>query len=283
MEQNHNMPPYNWRELGLIKNVPIEEQRAFCNVPIYQILPVKYLIKIFRNNSLRFNNILQSWEDPYELFMLKQKITVEGFPNFNAPLELQKNYYGQCWSLNKDSDAMWRIYSPDKESVRIKTTVMKMINVLKQTRAMMRVAPLFGKVKYLTQDKITEWLLKTQNDKKLWIFDCFSRSLFVKRCEFEHENEIRFLIHNGNFDDAPTYDNVYDDYIDMQVEPSTFIEEIALDPRLSDEDFEDRKILLSSITGNIPICKSDLYTFKPIELSYKESVMAARISTNING
>ena len=283
MEQNHNMPPYNWRELGLIKNVPIEEQRAFCNVPIYQILPVKCLIKIFRNNSLRFNNILQSWEDPYELFMLKQKITVEGFPNFNAPLELQKNYYGQCWSLNKDSDAMWRIYSPDKESVRIKTTVMKMINVLKQTRAMMRVAPLFGKVKYLTQDKITEWLLKTQNDKKLWIFDCFSRSLFVKRCEFEHENEIRFLIHNGNFDDAPTYDNVYDDYIDMQVEPSTFIEEIALDPRLSDEDFEDRKILLSSITGNIPICKSDLYTFKPIELSYKESVMAARISTNING
>lgn len=281
MEQNHNMPPYNWAELGLIKNVTIEEQSTFCNVPIFQILPVKYLLKIFRNKSLRFNNILHTWEDPYELFMLKQQIAIEGFSNFNAPSELQKNYYGQCWSLNKDSDAMWRIYSPDKESVRIKTTVIKMINVLEQTRGMMWVAPLFGKVKYLPQDKIMEWLLQTQNDEKLWIFECFSRSLFIKRYEFEHENEIRFLIHNGNFADAPTYTNVYDDHIDMQIDPSKFIEEIALDPRLSDEDYEDRKILLSSIAGNIPICKSDLYSFQPIKLCYKESVMNERISYNI--
>lgn len=67
----------------------------------------------------------------------------------------------------------------------------------------------------------------------------------------------------------------------MQVDPFNFIEEIALDPRLSDEDFEDRKILLSSITGSVPICKSDLYSFQPIELSYKKSVLEARIPLNI--
>ena len=53
---------------------------------------------------------------------------------------------------------MWRIYSPDKESVRIKTTVGKMIEVLNQTRGMMWIEPIFGVVKYLPQDKITEWL-----------------------------------------------------------------------------------------------------------------------------
>ena len=53
---------------------------------------------------------------------------------------------------------MWRIYSPDKESVRIKTTVGKMIEVLNQTRGMMWIEPIFGVVKYLSQDKITEWL-----------------------------------------------------------------------------------------------------------------------------
>ena len=67
----------------------------------------------------------------------------------------------------------------------------------------------------------------------------------------------------------------------MQVDPSNFIEEIALDPRLSDKDFEDRKILLSSITGSVPICKSDLYSFQPIELSYKKSVLEAKIPLNI--
>ena len=104
-----------------------------------------------------------------------------------------------------------------------------------------------------------------------------SDSLFVKREEFEHEKEVRFLIHNANFGDTPISDNVHDDYIDMQVEPSMFIEEVALDPRLSDEDFEDRKVLLSSITGNIPICKSDLYSFELIELFYKSTVLETRI------
>ena len=172
---------------------------------------------------------------------------------------------------------MWRIYSPDKESVRIKTTVGKMIEVLNQTRGMMWIEPIFGVVKYLSQDKITEWLLKTQNEEKLCIFKCLSDSLFVKREEFEHEKEVRFLIHNANFGDTPISDNVHDDYIDMQVEPSMFIEEVALDPRLSDEDFEDRKVLLSSITGNIPICISDLYSFEPIELFYKSTVLETRI------
>lgn len=274
------MVPYNYLELGHIQNIPLQEQSAFCSVSIYQILPVKYLIKIFRNKTLRFNNILKSWEDPYELFMPKQKITIEGYPLYNAQSNLQKNYYGQCWSLNRDSDAMWRIYSPDKESVRIKTTVIKMIEVLDQTRGMMWVAPLFGKVKYLPQNKITEWLLHTQTEEKLWIYNCFSESLFIKRHEFEHENEVRFLIYNGNFGDTPTPANVHDDYIDMQVDPSCFIEEIALDPRLSNDDFEDRKVLLSSITGSIPICKSDLYSFQSIELSYNGSVLEARIPLN---
>ena len=272
---------YNFRELGHIRNISMQEQNAFCCVPIYQILPVKYLIKIFRNNTLRFNNIVKSWEDPYELFMLKHKITIEDCPLYDTQSSLQKNYYGQCWSLNKDSDAMWRIYSPDKESVRIKTSVIKMIEVLNQTRGMMWIAPIFGKVKYLTQEKITEWLLSTQTEENPWIFDCFSESLFIKRHEFEHENEIRFLIHNGNLGKSPKPSNVHDDYIDMQVDPSNFIEEIALDPRLSDKDFEDRKILLSSITGSVPICKSDLYSFQPIELSYKKSVLEARIPLNI--
>lgn len=277
MKKSMEMPPYNYAELGFIQNVPMAEQRVFCSVPVYQILPVKYLINILRNKTLRFNNILYAWEDPYELFMFKQKIVIDNYNDCSALLDMQKNFYGQCWSLNKDSDAMWRIYSPDKDGVRIKTSVGKMIEVLNQIRSVMRVAPLFGKVKYLPQNKITEWLLHTQSVENIWIYNLLSDSLFIKRHEFEHENEVRFLLYNGNFENASVHSNIHDDYIDVQVEPAWFIEEIALDPRLSDEDLEDRKNILSSVIGDIPICKSDLYTFESIKLSYKRSVLDPRI------
>lgn len=57
------------------------------------------------------------------------------------------------------------------------------------------------------------------------------------------------------------------------MDPYNFIEEIALDPRLSDEDFEDRKALLSSITREIPIVKSNLYQFQPQNYIIKETSM----------
>lgn len=63
-------------------------------------------------------------------------------------------YYGQCWSLTKDSDAMWRIYSNHKDGVRIKTTVGKLISELEQTRGMIAVVPYFGKVKYYSKMKL---------------------------------------------------------------------------------------------------------------------------------
>lgn len=46
MKKSMEMPPYNYAELGFIQNVPMAEQRVFCSVPVYQILPVKYLITL---------------------------------------------------------------------------------------------------------------------------------------------------------------------------------------------------------------------------------------------
>ncbi len=250
--------PYNWHELGEIRNVVDEAQSNFCNTSIYQILPLKYLIKVLLNKKMRFNNILKSWEDPYELFFLKQNISVEGKSIASILSEQCKNLYGQCWSLNEDSDAMWRIYSSDKEGVRIKTSIIKMIQVLDQTRGMQFVGSYFGRVEYKNKNSILEWMeqkLKEGNGK---LFRALTDSLFIKRLEFSHENEVRFIIDNSN---SESYDNIYDDHIDMKVDPFDFIEEIALDPRLDEADFKDLKFLLSKIAKDIPIHKSDLYSF----------------------
>lgn len=186
------MPPYNWYELGSIRNVPEEEQISFCDAPIYQIIPVRYFIKIIRNKKLRFNNILKFWEDPYELFLVKQDIAIEGYAKQNFYSDLREKYFGQCWSLNRDTDAMWRIYSPDKESIRIKTTVLKMIQVLNQVRGMMWFGASFGKVDYLDQNELIEWIDTTLKEGSGRVLQAFSESLFKKRIEFAHEREVRF-------------------------------------------------------------------------------------------
>ena len=273
MSDNLAMPLYNWKELGLAKNVADEQQKEFCDTSIYQILPVKYLLKILRNQSLRFNNIVISWEDPYELFLLKQKIHIEGRGESVCNTRLLYNYYGQCWSLQRESDAMWRIYSRDREGVRIKTSVLKMIKVLDQTRGMMWTCPLFGRVSYHTQNEISDWINMVSENGSGNMYSSFSESLFIKRSEFEHENEVRFIILNGNLENDPVPKNVHSDHIEMPIDPYDFIEEIALDPRLSDDDFLDRKTVLSSICKNIPISKSDLYAFESKDLYLKETPM----------
>ena len=128
------MDLYNRLELGDIRNVSEKEQEKYFYVPIYQILPLKYAKLILTNKELRFNNVFKYWDDPYELFLFKQNIYFEGTPHIMKDIE--KSNYGQCWSLNKDTDAMWRIYSPQKDGVRLKTSIGKMIEVLNQTRGM---------------------------------------------------------------------------------------------------------------------------------------------------
>lgn len=271
------MPPYNWRELGFIENVAEKDFNEYFNKEIYQILPLKYLIKILTKDTIRFMNIFKHWQDPYELFLLKQNISVEGRSYKERFNHQAMRYYGQCWSLTKDSDAMWRIYSYFKDGVRIKTTVGKLINELEQTRGMIAVVPYFGKVRYCTKEEIGMWMQTNLNEESGHLFDALKNSLFIKRKEFSHENEMRFILY---LDEATDFvfnseknrcDNIHDDFIDLKINSREFIDEIAFDPRLSKEDFEDWKTMLSNLTGNIPIVQSDLYEFLPISMSLKRS------------
>jgi hypothetical protein len=82
--------------------------------PIYRILPMNRLIEILLNKELAFPKV-NLWEVVYENFFLKAYSNeIAGFK------EDIERYFGQCWSFIKDSDALWRIYSNDKQSVRIK-------------------------------------------------------------------------------------------------------------------------------------------------------------------
>ena len=270
--------PYNTLELGYSKNVKDCNQRNFCNESIYMILKESYLKRIIEEKHLWFSLIIKAWEDPYELFLLKQKIDIEGHSLNNFFKNDIYRHYGQSWSTIKDSDALWRIYSTNKKGVQIKTSVIKMINILNQTRESMYMVPLFGKVKYLKQEEISEWMKNELRNGSGYLWPALSDSLFIKRKEFEHEKEVRFIIRTHEKSANTERINIEYDHIDIMVDnPFNFIEEIVLDPRLSEEEFLKRKEELSSFTNEIPIVKSNLYAFTPLKFSIPETPLKLNI------
>lgn len=80
MSDKYDMAPYNRRELGDIQNVDDEDYVKMFRTDLYQILPWRYAKSIIQNRRLRFNNISKAWEDPFELFLYKEIVDVEGRP-----------------------------------------------------------------------------------------------------------------------------------------------------------------------------------------------------------
>lgn len=61
------------------------------------------------------------------------------------------------------------------------------------------------------------------------------------------------------------------DYIELTINAPDFIKEIALAPRLSDNEYEQKRDELMLLTQGIPIIKSNLYKFDRIRLNLKNS------------
>lgn len=264
------MDLYNRLELGDIRNVSDDVQDKFFYTPIYQILPFKYAKMILTNKEIRFNNVFSHWDDPYELFLFKQNIFVEGTPL--TIKDFDKRHYGQCWSLNKDTDAMWRIYSPQKEGVRLKTTIGKMIEVLNQVRGMFEACPAFGLVKYVDKKYLIDYLRDIEKGGSGRFFEKIFDSLFYKRKEFSHEKEVRFIVKTGDV----VYNKcqfVEGDFLNLKVDPKRFIEEIALDPRLDNDEVERIKNELLVINNSIPVYQSDLYSFETLQVNLRHTPM----------
>ncbi len=257
------MDLYNRKELGDIRNVDESDYGKVFNIDLYQILKPEYMFSIIKNRKLRFNSILKSWEDPFELFLYKEIVDIEGRPLKDALASWSQRYYGQCWSMSKDSDAMWRIYSSDKKSVRIRTKFSKLMEIMNQTRGVMWTAPLFGKVIYRPKEEMGTWLKKVEAEGWGFFMHYLSDSLFFKRLEFSHENEVRFLIHQNEEYEVK-------DYFELDIPAKDFIEEIALDPRLSADEYKAYSEEIMKFADGISVCQSDFYQFEPIHLSLKD-------------
>jgi hypothetical protein len=167
--------------------------------------------------------------------------------------DYHKDFYGQCWTLNKASDAMWRIYSHDHRGIRIKSTVKKLVASLYNSGVYRPdMFCVIGKVEYLFEKRLLDFANGIYHDGKVTKENLF-RSLLVKRKAFEHENEVRLLY----FDEQKQGDGKLLRYV---LDPHDLIDQIMIDPRISYSEFKEMKSEIQRKTGFIgDILRSLLY------------------------
>ena len=225
---------------------------------VYRILPLRCFLSTLKRGKLYFPRV-SKWEDPYELFLFKQKyIDTSGVPI--DMMSQAHRIYGQCWTTSRDSDAMWRIYSPDKMSVRIKTTIQN-INQLVESAKGNGLFILNDWVKYKSRTDIDNYV-KSQTCASVLQNDTLQKSLFIKRSSFDYEKEYRIVAWLADIDEKDQIIPSSPEFIEIPY-PEDFIQEVYLDPRLSVEEVALLKSALSlRLGGSCPISQSTLHKFK---------------------
>ncbi|WP_085701840.1 DUF2971 domain-containing protein [Pseudomonas sp. B15(2017)] len=197
---------------------------------IYRIISYDRLIELF---STRKNTLVKPslWEDTFENFALKSKLRDES--GRLIEYDVHNRIYGQCWTLENSSDAMWRIYSSKKDGIRIRTTIGQLLNSLcVATIDRENCEHCIGKVEYLREAEILKRAKDTFTHHGEITFGKLFNSLLLKRRAFRHENEIRLMFcdWSENSDESKLFK--YD------IKPYDFITQIMIDPRIPHDIFK---------------------------------------------
>lgn len=193
------------------------------------------------------------WDDPWENAIPKLLNPSESFNLSTTPRELYENVFMSCWTLLEESDAMWRIYSPNCNGVKITLNLncFKHISGTKELFA--------RKVQYY------------QNVDELCILHNELRNngaalhqMTLKRKLFEHECEVRLMSSYAAVDKDCIRGNTSKskdptDIALLGFDPAKHIKEVVLDPRISKWEFDALSSYCSRLLPNTICRKSDIY------------------------
>lgn len=227
---------------------------------IYRFLPFTRLRDIYAANQTSFRQTIK-WDDPFENFLFKCSLR-DSSGNLVSLEEIAKKWYGQCWTLEKETDALWRIYSGDKNSVRISTTVGKLFRSFYNRRdGSAPITHYMSSVKYLERTAIEDFLRQTSFSSLIGGAQNiqFAALLSVKRIEFGHEREVRLL---------KCVDNPQGQWLQSGFNANAVIETITFDPRLENSRVMRRTAQLKKIGCGATFEESKLYKLDRIVIKF---------------
>lgn len=232
--------------------------------PIYRIFSRERFLQLLDTRSIGLVRT-RMWEDPFENFLLHARARLSNGESVGLA-DLRDRYYGQCWTLNEESDAMWRIYSAEKATgIKVRSTPRRLFDAVYHTGVEApQLAFFLGLVHYLPEKQIAQ--IMTQPDvARMLLLDSTGlnqvRTLLFKRYEFSHEAEVRMIFREN----ARDYDRAAN-VCSFSVDPSQLIQEVVLDPRATPEAIQDltSEIRAHGFTGTIR--QSALYRLPDFEI-----------------
>ncbi len=230
--------------------------------PLFRVFSVQRLFEMFTNRKLTLVKP-SLWDDPFENYMMNSTGELENGQLFT--IGFREHFYGQCWTFTRESDALWRIYAPNKDGVRVKSSPRKLLKALyDQAGEFSNLNSFIGKVEYFKTKELTD-RLNDQNKTQAFILDQSGRgqafTLLFKRYPFKHENEVR-LIYNS-------FGNVIGDLYNFPIDPFDLVEEIIFDPRMDNKVFSKYKYELRKLGFKARIVKSNLYKVPKLKFKFK--------------
>jgi len=219
---------------------------------IYRIVSLQRFEEMLEEKS---NTLVKpsSWDDPFENFILKSRVRIQ--TGELASIDFHDQYYAQCWTLQTTSDAMWRIYSPNSRSVRIRTTIRRLAESLSTHEGdWAHISTFIGKVRYLKNDDLLEFAKGAFREGSP---RTFAGTLLVKRPAFRHEREIRLIFFQRNqaAKRAPLYS--------YALEPNRLIDQVMTDPRLTVAESDQLQARIRKIGFQGQLKRSLLYAPPP--------------------
>lgn len=212
------------------------------DAPIYRFIPIDFMDEILCQNKLFFQSPLQ-WPDPCENISKFIHADDNATP-FSVTRLFRHHFFCTCWSSEKSSEGLWRLYSTDKRHVRIKTTIRKLLKssfLSSSSQIDCFIAP----VMYEDLDNMSYIFNKVESDPS---YIKYYIPLYLKRRLYAYEKEIRFSIIDLDFPSN------YEEFVErdrdttclyLKLRDFNFIDEVEFDPRLNLEEFESQKSMVS--------------------------------------
>lgn len=228
---------------------------------IYKYIKLEFFKKILEAKKLRVDRI-SSWADPFENILFKcncQNAQGERISLKN----LEKSVYGLSFTKLAESDALWRIYSPENQSIRFQTTVKKIFDSLYGDGFTYneRISLFFSEVSYLPESELIDLLRKKGEARNAIFSQTPSKFIFLKRDPFSHEQEIRMV-----FQTASNHAFYGKENLEFAIDPNNLFDGVLVDPRLENKDFEQIRELLLSLDYKNTVEKSNLYGSRTFEV-----------------
>ncbi len=220
------------------------ESTLRANTKLYRYMSIESFMAFVETNRINLSNI-NIWDYKWEAILSKLPTVDDKGVRVERLYSFHQDIYGLCWSLAKESDAMWRIYSPNKTGLQISTSVRKF--------------ELIGDVKRWYLGKVKYFKTMKEAFEKIKSFQSPFGNALLKRYAFVHEKEVRFLTHNSVVN--PSFQKA--SYIGLPVNSNLFIESIIVDPRADNWYVEVLRKYCQRIGLNSEPIKSKLYEIDP--------------------